>query len=119
MIVYIIDEYYIYIQVVYQLFLSAFLICPYSQVECLNNRRNKLQLVGVSAMSIASKVEEINDLVCILSTYIQLGRNPPVGTHPSVSTSPGPSHYSSCAPGMWMSCRTPPYRGSWSGRVEC
>jgi len=52
------------------LYMTVYIIDKYLQVEGLTIRRNKLQLVGVSAMFIASKVEEmyapeINDFVYI------------------------------------------------------
>jgi len=52
------------------LFMAVYLIDKYLQVDGLLIRRNKLQLVGVTAMFIASKVEEmyapeINDFVYI------------------------------------------------------
>merc|ERR1712241_1291703 len=52
------------------LYMTVYIIDKYLQVEGLTIRRNKLQLLGVSAMFIASKVEEmyapeINDFVYI------------------------------------------------------
>jgi len=52
------------------LYMTVYIIDKFLQVEGLTIRRNKLQLVGVSAMFIASKVEEmyapeINDFVYI------------------------------------------------------
>merc|ERR1712090_62233 len=52
------------------LYMTIFIIDKFLQVEGFTVRRNKLQLVGVSAMFIASKVEEmyapeINDFVYI------------------------------------------------------
>eukprot|EP00092_Neocalanus_flemingeri_P001500 GFUD01001601.1.p1 GENE.GFUD01001601.1~~GFUD01001601.1.p1 ORF type:complete len:387 (-),score=93.99 GFUD01001601.1:167-1327(-) len=60
------------------LYMTIYIIDKYLQVEGLTIKRNKLQLVGVSAMFIASKVEEmyapeINDFVYITDNAYSAG----------------------------------------------